>query len=456
MLRDGSIGRRNAARLLWYGALIFLVLAPMVVAPMVAAEPGAHDGAARHGELLFPDPAPLREIRVEGLRRTREQVVLDLVPVRPGELVTARSVVETEEEIIDSNLFAEVAVVPERPRDAPETLDLVVTVREKWTLIPLPFFLTDGSSVSGGFFLIESNLLGRNKQLITALFGGGDGISGFFAYVDPSVLGTPWNWRLSSGLGRNDSDHVLPDGTQVRSYTQQTASFGTGLGYRFTREIRAGAGVRVELRDTEDFDPGLDPAEPAGGTFVEPDVTVQYDGTRPRGVLRLGPEVRSRGRMVFGGDENESTAPSHRDPGWEVSAQAGYSVPFISAREGRARFLVSGGTGEMSPDDKQGISARDGFRTLPYQRTVADQWASGAAFLEVPVLDRSWGALVLSHYWEGGAFDDSAHDPVFFGGPGGGFRVFLREVAIPAVGLDLAYNLVDPSFVFSFTIGARM
>lgn len=415
---------------------------------LFAASPAAASPAAvtRERDIL---PAPLRQVRVEGLRRTREQVVIDLVPVRSGDLVTPAVLQATEEEILDSNLFAAVVVTPERPIDAPETIDLVVMVREKWTLIPLPFLISDGSSISGGLFLIESNLLGRNKQLMAAAFGGSEGFSGFFAYVDPSVLGTPWSWRLSSGTGQTDYEHRLPDGTRLREYTRRQNSFGTGIGYRFTREVRAGAGIRADIRDITSFTPGRDEDEPASGVFLEPDFTLQYDGTRPRGVLRLGPEIGTRARMVFSGSDSS-------DPGWEISGQASYAVPFVPSREGRARLLLSSGTGEMGPADKRGISARDGFRTLPYQKTVADQWTSTALFLELPVISRSWGALVLSHYWEGGLFDDPAHSTQYFGGPGGGFRVFLREVAIPALGLDVAYNLVDPALVFSFSLGARM
>lgn len=432
---------------------LLLAILPLLLPGVLRPAPGA---AASPGEDLLP--APLRSVQVEGLRRTREKVVMDLLPVRPGELVTPAALLETQEEILDSNLFAEVAVTPVRPIEAPETIDLLVVVREKWTLIPLPFLVSDGSSVSGGLFLIESNLLGRNKQLITAAFAGGEGFSGFFLYMDPSILGSPWSWRLTSGTGRTDYVHQLPDGSRLRRYTRQQHSFGTGIGYRFNREVRAGAGVRVDLRDISSFTPGLDEAEPAGGVFFEPEITAQYDGTRPRGVLRLGPEIGTRFRMVFGEADADADAEADTDtgPGWEISGQASYSVPFIPAMEGRARVLISSGTGEMAPADKRGISARDGFRTLPYQRTVADRWNSAALFLELPVLSRSWGAVVLSHYWEGGAFDDPAHSRQHFGGPGGGFRVFLREVAIPAVGLDVAYNMIDPSVVFSFSLGARM
>jgi hypothetical protein len=92
----------------------------------------------------------------------------------------------------------------------------------------------------------------------------------------------------------------------------------------------------------------------------------------------------------------------------------------------------------------------------PYNAVTADRWGSGAVLYDLPVLSGGWGALVISHYWEAGAYTNDEVDPRLFWGPGGGFRVYLRQVAIPALGLDLAYNVPDGGLVFSFTLGAQM
>jgi hypothetical protein len=410
------------------------------------------------------DPITIREgdrlgkIHVEGNRRTREGVILDLVEIEEGDPVTAALVQEITEEIIDSDIFAEVrvtlsvAAASTSEQELPATqrrIDLNIEVREKWTLIPIPFFSTDGDSFNGGLIVIESNLLGRNKQLITAAFGGSGGFSGFFAFVDPSIAGSRWRGRLSAGTRRDDTVHALPDGTTIREYQIQETNFSTGIGYRFSRDIGGDAGVRVAIRDISSFEGGVDPDRPASGTVIEPNIRLGYDSTRPRGVLRLGPELSGSARLATGEGAGD-------DLGWEVTAQSGLGVPFARTLQGRLRFLASGGYGEMPATARTSIAGRDGYRTLPQQQTVADRWGSVAAYVELPVVRRSWGALVLSHYWEGGLFDDDVHDQTFFGGPGGGFRVFLQEVAIPAVGLDFAYNMVDPGVVFSFTVGARM
>ncbi len=410
---------------------------------------GAAPFPVRSDEPVF-EPAPLRRIEVEGLRRTRETVVRDVIALQPGDIVTAAQVEIVEDDIVDTDLFADVSVITRRPPEAPGEVDLLITVREKWTLIPLPFFATDGSSFSGGLVLLESNLLGRNKQLITAAFAGSDGFRGFFAYADPSIRGGSWTGRASAATGDSERTNELPDGSRLRRFTIRRTSVAGGLGYRFSRAFRIDTGLRATTRDVNDFRAGIDDRPPEDGVFLEPNLTFRYDGSRPRGVLRVGPDVQGTSRLVLhGGDPGT-------DMGWEVTVQAGLSIPVPVPDRSRARLQVSGGVAELSPVDSRELSARDGFRTLPYQTSVADRWGGGAVFYDAPVLNPSWGSIVLTHYWEGGVFDADIHDRQFFGGPGGGFRVYLQEVAIPALGLDVAYNMVDPGVVFSFSLGMQM
>ena len=84
------------------------------------------------------------------------------------------------------------------------------------------------------------------------------------------------------------------------------------------------------------------------------------------------------------------------------------------------------------------------------------RWGSVAAYYDYPFLNQRWGALVLSHFWEYGVYAGDAVDPQRFFGPGGSFRVFIRQVAIPALGLNIGYNLQTRRPAVSFTIGAQM
>lgn len=384
----------------------------------------------------------ISEISIRGLRRTREHTVLEIIPVAVGDRVTEDSIELVRNELLDSGIFATAEVRIDPIPDSPDEGVLVVVVDEKWTLVPIPFFATDGNSSTGGLIVIESNLFGRNKRLISAGTLGTDGFGGFVAFVDPSVAGGRWSVATSAGTGREEAEARLSDGTAVRSYEFDKTSASFGVGYRVHPDLTVGTRVGVTSFRLISFEEGLDKNEPDDTVYAEPEFRIEYDGTVPLDVLRRGPAAEGAFRYV---SENS---------GWEASARGTYS--FAIGDYQRMRLIGAAGWGEMEPIAEADISSRDGFRTVPYQATRADRWGSASAAYDLPVVRGDRGAIVISHYWEAGGWDADTHDPQYFYGPGAALRVYVRKVAIPALGADFAYNIEGSDYVFSFTVGARM
>jgi hypothetical protein len=63
---------------------------------------------------------------------------------------------------------------------------------------------------------------------------------------------------------------------------------------------------------------------------------------------------------------------------------------------------------------------------------------------------------MISPYFEVGRYENDLIPPRPFYGPGLGSRVCLRKIAIPAMGVDVAYNLYDAFWSFSITVGVQM
>jgi outer membrane protein assembly factor BamA len=418
--------------------LAVLVFAGAGISPLSATDLAGEDSVAglTAGELAG---VPVQTIAIEGLRKTRESVVRDLIPVAAGDTFTTATVQSVTDALVDSDLFAEVGVTAIPAGDGAE---IVVTVDEKWTIVPIPFVSTNGSSFDGGLILLESNLFGRNKQLISAGFAGSGGVRGFFLYVDPSVFGSSWSTSLNASTGRSDDSRERPDGVVLREYELDRQSVGFGVGYGLTPDLRVRSSLRYETWTIRIDDPRIGQTPLENDAFFEPGLSIAYDGTRAVDVLRVGPMVAAEGRYVT------------LDEGWETRGFASLGVPIAGTH--RLRVLASGGLGDVPTLAEQTISGQDGYRTLPYNAVTADRWGSGAVLYDLPVLSGGWGALVISHYWEAGGYTNDEVDPRLFWGPGGGFRVYLRQVAIPALGLDLAYNIPDGGLVFSFTLGAQM
>jgi outer membrane protein assembly factor BamA len=76
-----------------------------VIAPVAAADAtsGSVDQALLTG-------LPVQTITIEGLRKTREPVVRDLIPAAVGDTFTTATVQSVTDALVDSDLFAEVVV----------------------------------------------------------------------------------------------------------------------------------------------------------------------------------------------------------------------------------------------------------------------------------------------------------------------------------------------------------
>lgn len=387
----------------------------------------------------------LGEIQIEGLKRTKLSVVRALIPLEKGQIIFQEDVENVETVLLKSGIFSSVSLslTPQTQDSTPIPVsDLVVTVEEKWSLIPVPYFTSDGESFNGGLFLIEANLFGYNTFLMTAVYGGTNGLRGLLVYSNPSIARSAWSHTLTGGFGTSDSAVYLPNGTLVRAFTSRYLNIGAGIGYSFTPQLDMSANATFRDWKIQNTETGIDSVPLTDSTYIEPEISLRYDDTRLADVLTVGTTASLSSRFLF------------LESGWEVSGDLSWSLAIWETQ--RLKFMLSGGYGEMPALAETDIDGKDGYRTLP-KSSSADRWASITTGYDLPIFRTSWGVGIIGHFWEVGMYDtDVIAEPQIFGGPGAGFRLYLRKVAIPAVGVDIAYNMFDPSWIFSVSVGVQM
>lgn len=390
------------------------------------------------------------EIEVRGNRRSLDATVQRISDIEAGALLSEGAVDQARINLKKSGLFAEVDIKASacQPDDT-EEVRLILEVEDKWTLIPVPFFSSDGESIMGGLVVIESNLLGTGKQLISGAMGGTDGLSGFAVFADPALFRSNWQLSLSASGGVGSEEIATPDGETALEFDNNSYGGSFGLGYRFTNRFEAGFRARIEQHElsgiTGPAAAGLSSAQitdEIGELQQQLGLQARYDATVPYGSLLKGFETAARATYSLVLD-----APS-------IDAQASYNLPTIAGQ--RLRLLAAAGCGERSLISEEPVSGRDGFRTLPFGKATADDYWSAAVAYDVPVLTQGWGAMVISSFYEQGWYRSSAVGQFDFYGPGAGFRIYLRRIAIPALGVDVAYNLQSDRTVFSVAVGMRM
>ena len=386
------------------------------------------------------------EIEVRGNDRSRDATVQRIADIETGTLLSEAAVAQARINLKKSGLFAEVDIKAAADADQ---VRLILAVEDKWTLIPAPFFSSDGDSLMGGLILIESNLLGTGKQLISGAMGGSDGLSGFAVFADPALLGSNWRLSLSANGGVGSEEIATPDGETALAFDSNSYGGSFGLGYRFSSRFEAGLRARVEQQELGNI------SGPAAAGFSASQLTdeigevqqqlglqARYDATVPYGSLLQGFETAAHATYSL---VQDSAA---------IDVQASHNLPTIAGQ--RLRLLAAGGYGERLVIGEEPVSGRDGFRTLPFGKATADDYWSVALAYDVPVLSQGWGAMVISSFYEQGWYRSSAVGQFDFYGPGAGFRVYLRKLAIPALGVDVAYNLQSGRTVFSVAVGMQM
>ena len=384
----------------------------------------------------------LGTVSIEGLKRTKESVVRSIIALDEKAIVTNEELKRVEQDLLKSGIFSTVEL--QRNEDPQtETTDITIRLTEKWSLIPVPYFASDGSSFSGGVFLIESNLFGYNTFLLSALYGGTEsGLRGLFVFSNPSLSGSAWSLSAVGGFGRTTVTNELPDGTRIRSYETKYIQAGFGIGYAWNSLLRTEGMVRFRDWDLVSYTGGLDSHALSDLRYGEPVIRLHYENTRLMHVLLVGTSISVAGRTIV------------PHGGWELSGAFTWGVPLVHNH--RLQMLVSGGYGDMPTLAETSIGAQDGYRTLPYQNSTADRWASVSARYDIPLHFGSWGVPVITPYWETGVHATELFSAHPFYGPGVGFRVYLKRVALPALGVDIAYNIPDDYWSFSVTVGMPM
>ncbi len=384
---------------------------------------------------------------MKGNARTQDRVVRRIAGLRPGDVLEKENLEQARINLQKSGLFAEVRIRAEPCTDpageGSPAVRIILEVEDKWTLIPIPVFSSDGSSsVTGGLILIESNLAGTGKMLISGGMGGTEGFSGFAVFSDPALFDTPFKLSFSASGGAGSEERLYPDGEKSYSFDSNDAGASLGLGYQFTNRLSAALGGRFEQRDINRLK-GPDSEDlKLKQTQGEVSLSSSYDATVPYGALLKGCMVS--GRAVYFLFEKTACA----------DGQASAHIPTFWNQ--RLRLLGAGGGGFRPVLAEESISGRDGFRTLPFGRVSAEDYWSAAAAYDVPVFSQDWGSVVISGFYEHGWYRSPAVGRHYFYGPGGGFRVYLRKLAIPALGIDAAYNLSAGQMVMSIALGMKM
>lgn len=345
-------------------------------------------------------------VEVVGQRRTREDLIRDLVALKPGDVLTPEALDRGQQQLLRTGLFYSATVTPLNPEVPEGQKTLQISLRERPTVdvvVSGGFSLADGPRVTAQY--IQGNLLGRNltfsavakadypfirylqenNQRCVALSGGKLGQvqceAGYQPPPDPIErvldLGlsiprlSPLTDQLRAGIDLIHQRTVRAS-YRLRKYSLQLSTglttrrpFDLGVQYEIGSQELSHANFSIE-----DYLAGVDPT-----IFRQPAGTFLLGSLRPTATLDLRDDP-GRPRSGFfaqvSGDYLKSLSSNSTTPidlfKWQGLAAGYLPLPALSslllaARAGRILHL--GGT-QSTPGDRSfylgGASTLRGFR----------------------------------------------------------------------------------------------
>ena len=123
-------------------------------------------------------------------------------------------------------------------------------------------------------------------------------------------------------------------------------------------------------------------------------------------------------------------------------------------------YLELGAAGRYGDGEFQSLGALSGpgYRTLPYSYSFAPKDVAAFSNLALPLIKLGWSTMELGPFYEAGVYATglAADQTAFFHGPGFLFRLYLRDIALPAIEISAGYNVPASNFVISANLGVSI
>ncbi|MBU8897435.1 polymerase [Corallococcus sp. H22C18031201] len=437
-------------------------------------------GQAARAQEVDPEPTQVvGEVVVNETGRTTAATIQGYARVDEGDALTQADLLKVERRLTATGLFQDVRVRTEPMADG--RVRLVLEVEDKASWVIAPTFALSSSNVGGGVLYAENNLWGRSKKFAVAAQVSTAESGLFMGYLDPNLFGLPQLKLSLEGQLRSDRvEEYRPGATQsspevARRTRLNSASIAGELGVMLFERVRAAAKYRLMLidarppsQDTPVTEPAFEPGPSQRDTSLRLMVGIDtrqtlhavmeglnleasYELSSPsvwsefqyrkfgllyrhglrffeehnlvlRAEAALGTDLPFQQELVLGGNSLRGFLHRQFRGDTRLSFTAEYHFPLFTIRSLAFRGVGFSDTGLML------------WRSIPEDRQLRDVT----------------GRVVRGYLPDAKAGLDGA---TLAQGVGAGLRLYLRNVVLPLVGVDVAYGVNSGELRFYLVAG---
>ena len=428
--------------------------------------------------VAWPAPAAARlvvdHVVVRGATGVTTRVLATRMHLYPGDPVDFAVLKAAEQRLAESDLFSSVRVFIELPTaeavrrmyldDITYPVEIVVEAVGKLTWFAFPTASFGSGDWAGGLAYANQNLFGRDVHLLAAGQIGQSRSYAFLEYSDPLVAGAPLTYSLTA-LYRQEQVRFLANHTMVMQVPATVIGGGGQIGWVLSPHTRAHLGLsarRQTVSPTEGLAQGAIalPYNPRSGRIFLLQFQIQYDDTSAREGLRHGIRVRIKNETsdrYWGSDFDyskfETLVELYGRYRWNYPSvilcgllnypTSDHGVPVTELLRVGGPNLRGYLTNEFHGDTLASMQAEDQAVLLHLwiPRTRVPFNVAAAIFVDAAtLLERHPGGTTVPP-------PDIAPPPVrsklkdIHASFGGGVRIILPGVAIPAFKIDVGYGI---------------
>jgi outer membrane protein insertion porin family len=437
--------------------------------------------ATAHAQTMVAREQTIRAIEVEGNSKTTDDTVLLIARVQVGDRFDYNMLDRIRADLVNSGLFKAVEV-NYAPTPEGNGMILVIKAEDKHSWIVAPTYYNQPTNKGGGLGFGENNLFGENKKLLVyGQIATGDSFL-VAGYIDPSIQGTRFHWQADLFFKRERSIEYLPpadfldEPVEARISKLDYLNLGVIGGVNLFRGASASVRLRgakvsfqdvalaegIALGDITDDPAATEPPDPgAEGYDVSAELRLEYDRRANWYGISHGERYRvyaGRALPFLGSDYDYwygilgfQRARRYFDThNLILNARLAYGQDLPFQQE-----FTSGGTAQRGYKNNQ--FRGDAQAALNIEYSLQALSIKGVSLRLLGFVDSSYTAFldtdasdVQRHYLPG-------HDRLglapFKNTVGVGTRIYVRQIVLPLLGLDLGYGLERGDFEIYLAIG---
>jgi outer membrane protein assembly factor BamA len=380
-------------------------------------------------------------IQLSGNQRTNSEHLRRIVRVclaRIG-IGSLGNIESLQQCVLNSKLFSAVTI-----RRAAS--GIIVEVVERWTLIPIPFMQTgsDGNR-KFGFYLLETNFLGRGKFL--ALGGHySDRGRGFLFYLNnQSIAFSPYGAEVGVQKVTSRYDLIEKDSLIADTYSEQAIIAGFRLGYSVNNtSLHLGPTFKDQRFDLNLGDREINKES---NKTVALTSRVQFDHADYKLFFEQNYKFNLFGVSEFYRQKSDPFV--HQVYGDLTFGWPTFLDHALVMRSGGG-FMVGGNN-----TDAFRMGSKVGFRGSRAETLWLDRYLTVSADYLIPLSVIGYGTWTYGLFLDHGTirFRGGESGVTQFSAWGNGIYLYLKEIAVPGVGIEVGQNDRFSPMFFSLALG---